>query len=309
MTGKVKLKGKHKRGERGSVEEEQQAFKRANMADEEEVCSTNDKEAPTDGNKEVAQPRTNIEETSLSELKEMLVDIQITISDILRQNSKLTNEVVELRNAFHQQKTELTAVKTTLAKAMKQQDDLETELVAARKKISDQEGEIAELYDLQDELEQYTRKNSLEIHGIPESAYTSTEEVVLKLAGAVNVDVNPEDIEISHKLNRKGVKPIIVKFQNHKVKSRLYKARTKLKNVWISDIFPFSTAVTRVASERIYLNENLTSYRRELLKQANQKRKDGLLVSAWSMDGKLLQRADRSECTKEVTWKIFKVVV
>ena len=36
-----------------------------------------------------------------------------------------------------QQKTELTAVKTTLAKAMKQQDDLETELVAARKKISD----------------------------------------------------------------------------------------------------------------------------------------------------------------------------
>ena len=40
---------------------------------------------------------------------------------------------------------------------------------------------------------------------------------------------NPEDIEISHKLNRKGVKPIIVKFQNHKVKSRLYKARTKLK--------------------------------------------------------------------------------
>ena len=92
---------------------------------------------------------------------------------------------------------------------MKQQDDLDTELVAARKKISDQEEEIAELYDLQDELEQYTRKNSLEIHGIPESAYTSTEETVLKLAGAVNVDVNAEDIEISHKLNRKGVKPIL----------------------------------------------------------------------------------------------------
>ena len=194
MTGRVKLKGKHKRGERCSVEEEQQTFKRANMADEEEVCSTNDKEAPTGDNEEVAQPSTNLEETSLSELKEMLVDIQITISDILRQNSKLTNEVAELRNAFHQQKTELTAVKTTLAKAMKQQDDLETELVAARKKISDQEGEIAELYDPQDELEQYTRKNSLEIHGIPESAYTSTEEVVLKLAGAVNVNVNSEDI-------------------------------------------------------------------------------------------------------------------
>ena len=72
----------------------------------------------------------------------------------------MTNEVAELRNTFHQQKTELSAVKTTLAEAIKQQDDLETELVAARKKnkISDQEEEIAELFDLQDELEQYRRK-------------------------------------------------------------------------------------------------------------------------------------------------------
>ena len=287
MTGRVKLKGKHKRGKRGSVEEEQQSLKRANMADEEEVCSTNDKEVPNTDSEETVQQRTNIEETSLSELKEMLVDIQITVSDILRQNSKLTNEVTELRSAFHQQKTELTAVKTSLSKMMKQQDDLETELVAARKRISEQEDEIAELYDLQDDLEQYTRKNSLEIHGVPESAYTSTEEVVLKLAGAINVDVKPEDIEISHKLYSKGVKPVIVKFQNHKVKSNLYKARTKLRNVRVSDLFPSATAATRVASERIFLNENLTSFRRELLKQANKKRKEGLLVSAWSMDGKI----------------------
>ena len=86
-------------------------------------------------------------------------------------------------------------------------------IVVARKTISGQEDEVAELYDLQDDLEQYTRKNSLEIHGVPESAYTSTEEVVLKLARAINVDVSPEDIEISHKLNRKGVKPIILKSQ------------------------------------------------------------------------------------------------
>ena len=65
------------------------------------------------------------------------------------------------------------------------------------KKINDQEEEIEDLYDLQDKLEQYTRKNSLEIHGVPESAYMSTEEVVLKLAEALNVDVKSEDVEIS----------------------------------------------------------------------------------------------------------------
>ena len=70
---------------------------------------------------------------------------------------------------------------------------------------SEQEEEIVELNDPQDDVEQYTRKNPLEIHGILESAYTST-KVVLKLAGAINVAVNPEDIEISRKLIRKGVK-------------------------------------------------------------------------------------------------------
>ena len=43
-----------------------------------------------------------------------------------------------------------------------------------------------QFHTLQNPLEQYTRKNSLEIHGIPKSAYTSTEEVVLKVANALN---------------------------------------------------------------------------------------------------------------------------
>ena len=62
-------------------------------------------------------------------------------------------------------------------------------------------------------------KNSLEIHGVPESAYSSTEEVVLKLAEALEVPVQSQDVEISHKLRNKGTKVIIVKFVSHKVKT------------------------------------------------------------------------------------------
>ena len=89
------------------------------------------------------------------------------------------------------------------------------------------------------------------------------------------------------KLQRKGVKPNIVKFQSHKVKSSMYKERAKLKHVRVSDLFPYSSAATPVKSEHIYLNENLTSYRSGILKEANQKHKDGLVLSAWSMDGKI----------------------
>ena len=62
-----------------------------------------------------------------------------------------------------------------------------------RKLVDEQQEEIAELYDLQDHLEQYyTRKNSLEIHGIPDEAYETTEEVVVKLASALDMPVNPQ---------------------------------------------------------------------------------------------------------------------
>ena len=52
--------------------------------------------------------------------------------------------------------------------------ELQRELEDVREKAAEREMEIEELYDLQDALEQYTRKRSLEIHGILEGAYTST---------------------------------------------------------------------------------------------------------------------------------------
>jgi len=79
---------------------------------------------------------------------------------------------------------------------------------------------------------------------------------------ALDVLVEPKDIEICHNLNRKGNKPIIVKFISHKVQKN-YRARAKLKNVRVSNIFPHCSSSTLVQADRIFLNENLTSYRKK----------------------------------------------
>jgi len=175
-------------------------------------------------------------------------------------------------------KKQLTKSRTQFAAREKQLND-------AKKRINEQQEEIAELYDLQDHLEQYTRKYSLEFHGIPESAYNSTEEAILKVAETLEAPVSLSDIEISHKLNTWGNKAIIAKFISHKAKTNLYRARTKLKNVKLADLFPNSSYATKVQSTRIFINENLTFYHRHIMSRANEKRRDGKLVSAWSMDG------------------------
>ena len=128
-------------------------------------------------------------------------------------------------------------------------------------------------------------KNSLEIHGVPESAYTETEDVVPKLAEALDVPVEPKNIEICHKLNRKGNKPIIAKFISHKVKTNLCRARAKLKDVKVSNIFPHCSSSTLVQADRIFLNENLTSYSKKIISRTNKMRRNDELLSVCSMDG------------------------
>ena len=63
-------------------------------------------------------------------------------------------------------------------------------------KQQDQIEETNKLNEKYDDLEKYSRKNSVVILGVLEGLYPSTK-------GAINVDIKPEDIEISHKLKRK----------------------------------------------------------------------------------------------------------
>ena len=215
-----KTSGKRKRGERGSLEEDN-VSKRCNMADSGEV-------APT---VEGSQP-----EPKLIDIKEMLVNIQTTVATILRENQELKQEILELKSALNANQRETEKLKTQLNKAEKANDTLRNELNHPRIKLKDQIKETYKLDEKYDDLEQYSRKNLLEILGVPEDAYTSTDEVVIRIGEAINVDIKPEDIEISHKFIRKTTKLVIVKFVSHKVKYLLYKARTKLKNEETSDV-------------------------------------------------------------------------
>ena len=87
-----------------------------------------------------------------------------------------------------------------------------TSLEATRRDLNTQFEEVDHLNEALDNLEQYTCKNNLEFHRIPANSYQSTEEAVVKLAAALDVQVTPSDIEISHKLKRKsGANTIIAK--------------------------------------------------------------------------------------------------
>ena len=69
---------------------------------------------------------------------------------------------------------------------------MELELGRVKKASNQQKSDIEDLQENLDELEQCTRKNSLEFHGIPEDVGIPTDEIVCKVAQAVSVEMEPE---------------------------------------------------------------------------------------------------------------------
>ena len=94
-----------------------------------------------------------------------------------------------------------------------------------------------------DELEQYSSRECLILHGVPEKKSPEerrnedTDAIIIEEIGArlFIVSIKPEVIDRTHRLGmyragqRKG-RPIIVKFSRHNVKHAVYKRKKLLKN-------------------------------------------------------------------------------
>ena len=132
-----------------------------------------------------------------------------------------------------------------------------------------------------DAAEQYSRRNCLRISGIEEREHENTDNIVLDIAEAINVNIDIRDIERSHRLGKPGTdeeprtKPrdIIVKFGSYRPRSMFYKARTQTKENGYQGVF---------------VNEDLTKVRSKLLYEARRRVKSKQVKSAWSSDGNIL---------------------
>ena len=128
------------------------------------------------------------------------------------------------------------------------------------------------LKDALDASEQYSRRNSLRIFGIPESAKPneSTDEIVMNLCKSMGADVLIGEIDRSHRTGKPGgpqPRPILVKFVSYRARQKLYSLRRNLK--------------TNTEHARVFINEDLTQRRAQLLFVARGLAKAKRIESAW----------------------------
>jgi hypothetical protein len=125
-----------------------------------------------------------------------------------------------------------------------------------------------------DSAEQYSRRNNIRIAGYPESSGENTDQIVLDICKQLNVDMNVNEIDRSHRTGKRTgsgpPRPIIVKFISYRARQRLLKARSGLKS---NDM------------KNIYFNEDLTKQRNFAMYNARLLAKSNKIDSCWTFDG------------------------
>ncbi|XP_046674812.1 uncharacterized protein LOC124363600 [Homalodisca vitripennis] len=173
--------------------------------------------------------------------------------------------------------------KESIDKCLKIVDEIIAENNRLTRKVSELERKI-------EDMEQYSRLNAVEIHGVPESKNEDVVQVIKDVGKGLDMDITDSMIDACHRLGRRsepGSPPpgIILKFVRRLDKEELLKKRRVKSN--------FSTRhMNWTMDQPVYLNESLSPTRRRLFAEARKAKKDKGYRFLWVRNGKILMRKE-----------------
>ena len=167
-----------------------------------------------------------------------------------------------------------------MKEVIKERDDSISQMSAQLKLKDATIGELKnELVDVQtkcDDLEQYSRRNSVRVQGIPEQSGEDPIEKTLEFANRtlqLNPPLLPSDVDRAHRVGRTPThgrpRPLLIKFATYQQRFRVMKGRTLLKGT------------------SMYVNEDLTRARTKLMFEARAAKREGKVQEYWSSDGRI----------------------
>ena len=163
-------------------------------------------------------------------------------------------------------------------------------------------------------MEQYSRRDCVEISGLPEEPGENTNALTIKVASLMGLNLEEKDISISHRLPsnaqqnqsyssrlrpREGsalnkVNPadqypkVIVKFARRGTKDQFYHGRKHLKNKSIKDI-----GLSRFSDNGIFVSESLTLKNKLLFKDCLKFKKENNYKFIWTQNDRIYLRKDK----------------
>ena len=157
-----------------------------------------------------------------------------------------------------------------------------------------------ELKNLKSQLndnEQYSRRQCVNISGIPEHSNEDAKKIVLELSRITGAQVEPADVDVAHRIGRPKpgkTRTIIARFVTVSKRQAFYAERRGLRGARA----PPGSQFTGDTLQQTYISDNLTQQNEQLMYQARQLKKKGKLFAAWSDQGKLKVKENLGASTK-----------
>ena len=161
-----------------------------------------------------------------------------------------------------------------------------------------------------DEVQQYSRRDCLEITGIPILPEENPKQLIKEIGTLIDVNVEDVHLAAAHRLpDTKNVKHrLIVKFVHRDKREEMYKKRRNLIGKNISNLLSVQAAMGLAATSnnKIHINESLTGYRKQLFGRINDFKRKNNYKYLWTANGKIMLKAhDSSETKSFVTHEEF----
>ena len=162
---------------------------------------------------------------------------------------------------------------------------LQEQISEKNARIVQLEKKVEELIVRYDDLEQYSRRNMIRITGIEEKAGEDTDELVMKMANdLMDTPLDILEIDHSHRVGPKSPgkdRTILVKLATYRSKAKLVTNRRKLNSARVSQVLP-------THGNKVYINDDLTKRRTQLLYKARMLKRENKINDAWTYDGRIL---------------------
>lgn len=134
--------------------------------------------------------------------------------DILKYHKKTQEELQAIQNNQQLISGKFDELLSAISSLKEENAQLKAENANLKLEVNAMAERITELEEVQEDLKSYSRRDCLELHGIPEMPGENTDEIVKNLYQLYNVDIEAADISVSHRLptRRSAISPIIAKF-------------------------------------------------------------------------------------------------
>lgn len=162
-----------------------------------------------------------------------------------------------INKRVNKMETIITDLEVNIKQYLESMNEVKEEIVSLKSEMSNLKNEI--------ECEkQYARSRNILIVGIPEEKGENTEDKILKLFTAMGQDIRKQDF-ITHRLkkNRLNKSPILVQFNNKKIRDAMIRQARKLRPKL--SIF---NEPNQQEDGPIYFNDHLTPHFSSLLQEA-----------------------------------------